>query len=341
MSFERPLLLVLLILALLPLLLRPERPSAHPALGLTPPDRLSRWVSAGLRLAGVGAIATLVVALAGPFSGGGSVTRQGQGANIVLLIDRSSSMDNSFAGRAPDGAEDSKSAVAKRLLVDFASRRPHDRIGVAAFSTSPMEVLPITDHLDAVRGAIAAIDRPGLAHTDVGRGLAMAFGQFGPEMGGEARAVVLVSDGAGVIGMEVQDLLRQQVAREPVNLYWLFIRTKGSPGIFETPASKSDDTPQARPERHLHLFLGRLGIPYRAFEAESPEAIAEAIGEIDRLETRPIAYVEELPRQPLAWAFYAVAAVLLAALLAARLAERPLVPAGPPLPALKRREGRP
>ncbi|ODN71802.1 vWA domain-containing protein [Methylobrevis pamukkalensis] len=331
MSFERPLLLLLLVLCLVPLLLRAERRSPHPALGVLPADPLSRLVTLALRLAAILLFAALALALAGPHLGGGTVAREGVGANIVLLFDRSSSMNDSFAGRAPDGDEESKSAVARRLLRDFVDRRPHDRIGVAAFSTSPMAVMPMTDHLDAVRGAVDAIDLPGLAHTDVGSGLAMALTLFADEADLKSRALILVSDGAAVVERKVQDLLRTMVKRDPVNLYWLFIRTRGSPGLFEAPGKASEDTPHARPERHLHIFLQSLGIPYRALEAESPEAIGRAIAEIDRLETRPITYLEQLPRRDLAPWFYRFAAVLGLVLLAAILAERTLVPGGAPL----------
>ena len=339
MSFDRPWVLALLLLALLPLLLRPQRASGCDTLALVPADGPSRLSVIALRATGAAAVALLVLALAGPYSGGGTRSAQGLGANIVLLFDRSSSMDNTFADRQPDGDEESKSAVAKRLILEFVDRRPRDRIGIAAFSTAPMLVLPITDHLDAVRGAISAIDLPGLAYTDVGRGLALAFGMFPPQTAGESRALILISDGAGVIGREVQDQLREAVKRNPVNLYWLFIRSKGSYGIHDVPTEPGQDTPQARPERHLHIFLQSLGIPYRALEAQSPRAIAEAIEEIDRLETQPIHYEEAIPRTDLAPLLYRGAAVLLCLLALAALLERPLVPAGTgPLPPVKPRD---
>lgn len=340
-AFDRPWLLLLLPPALLlPLLVRQPSPSGVPDLALVVADPLSTAVALALRAAGMIALAALVLAVAGPGVGGGTVTREGIGANIVFLFDRSSSMDNSFADRLPNGDEESKATVAKRLILEFLDRRPRDRIGVAAFSTTPMMVMGINDHLNAVRGAVAAIDKPGLAHTDVGRGLILALDMFGERTGGESRALILVSDGAGVIGREVQDALRAAVKRNPANLYWLFIRSKGSYGLFEVPARKSDDTPRARPERHLHLFLQSLGIPYKALEAQSPEAIGEAIAEIDRLESKPITYVETTPRTALAPALYAVAATALAALAAAVTLERGLVSAGPGLlPPLRRVDG--
>ncbi|MEZ0212138.1 MAG: vWA domain-containing protein, partial [Xanthobacteraceae bacterium] len=259
-----------------------------------------------------------------------SVERQGTGAHLVLLLDRSSSMDNNFADRAPTGEEESKSVAAKRLLVDFIARRPHDRIGVTAFSTSPMPVLPLTDHHDVVRAAISAIDRPGLAFTDVGRGLALALSTFAEDVDDSSRAVLLVSDGAGLIDRRVQEALRSAVAGTPVRLYWLFLRSRGARGIFDQPPP-GEDTPQANPERHLHLFLQSLGVPYRAFEATSPRAVEQAIAEIDRQETRPILYLERVPRRDLHRQAFALATIAVALLVAAKLAERPLARAATPL----------
>ncbi|WP_454684721.1 vWA domain-containing protein [Ancylobacter moscoviensis] len=323
---DHPLVLGLLALALLPLLGSVFRRGPVPAVALVPTDPLSRILSAVLCLAGMAAIAALVLGLAGLHRREQSVEREGTGAHLVLLLDRSSSMDNNFADRAPTGDQESKSAAAKRLLAQFVARRPHDRIAVAAFSTSPMPVLPLTDHHEVVDAAIDAIDRPGLAFTDVGRGLALAFSSFAGDTAEASRAVLLVSDGAALIDRRVQEALRDAAARTPVHLYWLFLRSRGARGIFDVPPP-GEDTPQANPERHLHLFLQSLRLPYRAFEATSPQAVAEAIAEIDRQETRPIRYFERIPRQDLAGPAFALAGVLVALLLGAKLAERRLAPA--------------
>lgn len=325
LDVDHPAVLVLLALALLPLAALPLRGVALPAVALVPRDGLSMAVSVGIRLAGELAIAALVLGLAGLNVKARAVERIGSGANLMLLIDRSASMDNTFADRAPGAGEESKSAAAKRLLTEFLGRRPRDRIGIAAFSTSPIPVLPLTDHHEAVAAAVAAIDRPGLALTDVGRGLALALDRFdAAAAAGGSRAVLLVSDGAAVIDPRVQAALRDSLKRSAVRIYWLFLRTVGSPGIFDPPRTPGEDTPQAMPERHLNLFLASLGVPYRAFEAGSPEAVADAIAEIDRQESQPIAYLERIPRRDLTRLCYAVAAAACALLVAARLAERGL-----------------
>lgn len=323
-GFDAPWLLVLLPLALLPLLASPLRLSPVPSGEVVPEDPLSAaigWTLAGL---GVLAIAALTLGLAGLHRRDQAVERHGTGANIVLLLDRSSSMDSTFANRSPDGREESKSVAARRLLTDFAARRPADRVAVAAFSTAPMPIVPMTDHHEAVRAAIAAIDRPGLAHTDVGRGLALAFSMFDDSSSETSRALVLVSDGAAVIDRRVQDALRQAAAKDPVRLYWLFLRTQGSKGIYDKPPPGEPDTPQVFPERHLDIFLKSLGLPYRAFEARSTADVSAAIREIDQLEQRPTTFTETIPRQDLDWLCYLIAAISSALLLAAKLAERRL-----------------
>ncbi len=312
------------VLWLLPLALLPFRASAQrvvpvAALDAGPADPLSRAVGWVLRIAGALALAGLIVGIAGPYRRGETVTRTGIGAQVSILVDRSGSMNETFAGRQPSGAEESKAAASRRLLGDFVGSRAHDQFAVTAFSTAPMLVVPMTDRHEAVRAAIRAIDRPGLDYTNVARGLAMALSQFGQQAANVSRALLIVSDGAAVIDPRVQGALRAEFAKIRPNLYWLFLRTKGSPSIADKPAG--EDTPQAAPERHLDLFFKSLGTPYRAFEAEGPEAVAAAIRQIEALERDPIPYTEQRPRLDLSWIAFGLGLFGLLVLVAGKLAE--------------------
>jgi mxaC protein len=318
----------LLPFALLPLLAGVQVSQSYPSLDDLEPDPLSFAIDWGLRLVGVVAVTSLILGLGGLHRVGQTIDRLGEGAHIVLLIDRSSSMDNTFAGTAPTGGEESKSAAARHLLRDFVLRREHDSFGVVAFSTSPMHVLPLTEHKEAVLAAIDAISRPGLAFTNVGKGLAMALDTHEADPTPATRAILFVSDGAAVIEHRVQEKLRAAFQRRPINLYWLFLRTEGTPGIFDSPPSPEDDTPQAMPERHLHKFFESLKVPYHAFEAENPQALAEAIAEIGTLERSPITYLERVPQLDLSVWAYALAALCLALLVIAKLAEVRLAQVG-------------
>ena len=320
LGFAHPQVLGLAVLSLIPFALPLLARQGYPSLAVIPADPLSRILSVAIKTLGAVAIMATATGLAGVHRLGESVERLGQGAHIVLLIDRSASMNDSFAGRQPSGAEEAKAAAARRLLLAFVSGRPHDRFGVAAFSTSPMMVLPLTDRLDAVKAAVRAIDRPGLAYTNVGRGLAMALGMFDDRSEIASRAVVLVSDGAAVIDRKSDAALRAAFGRERIHLYWLFLRTAGGQGIFSAPAA-GEDTPQAMPERHLNTFFESLKTPYRAFEAETAKAVEDAIAEIGRLETSPLRYVERIPQRDLSQLAFGLAALSAGLLALVKLGE--------------------
>ena len=104
MNLDHPWLLWLLPLALLPLLTQPgvALASAWPA--LLPRDRASDLLAWALRASSVLALGALVVGMAGPYRPEYTVQRVGTGAEIVLVLDRSSSMDQGYGGARPAGA---------------------------------------------------------------------------------------------------------------------------------------------------------------------------------------------------------------------------------------------
>lgn len=320
-AVQYPTLLALAALALLPWLRRPFRPVAYPCSTLLPVDPVSLWLERGIKTAGTLAILSLSLGLAGLYRPEQTVERIGTGANLVLLLDRSRSMDDSFAGRTPSGGEVSKSGVAEQLLSRFLEGRPHDRVGVAAFSTSPLFVLPLTDRRDAVMAAVRASSRPALAQTHVGKGLAMALSYFDGPGAPESGLILLVSDGAAAIDPSTEALLRQAFAKKNLRLYWIYLRSQGAAGLFETPANPDEDNAQSRPERYLHLFFNSLKVPYQAYEAENPDAVRRAMEDIDRLEHKPFRYAERLPRQDRQGICYAVAAFAIGLLALAKWQE--------------------
>lgn len=323
LPLDNPLALTALPLCVAPLFASPLRVSNIASIAAVPEDALSRLIQKMLKTLGVVATASAIVAAAGPYVPGAEIEVRGEGAQIVMLIDRSGSMNESFAGRTPTGGEESKAAASKRILRQFVNSRRHDLVGVALFSTAPMLATPLGDHPNATMAAIDAIDRPGLDYTNIGRGLAMSLAMFKAHEADRSRAIVLISDGAGVIDPKIKEDLRGEFKKANVDLYWLFLRTAGSAGIQDKPDPDAD-TPQAAPERHLDLFFKTLGVPYRAFEAEGPQATAEALREIDRLERRPVRYFERAPRMELAPAFIVLALGAAAGLLLAKLSESTL-----------------
>ena len=318
----------LLLLAPLPWLVSALQPAPFPSLDGVPRDVLSSFISFMVKAAACLAIVSGVIALARPYRLAQSVKLLATGAHVVLVMDRSLSMDfslNDDEARGKRGIR--KLQMATHLLMDFVNKSPHDQFGVVAFSSSPVFVLPISAHREAVKAAIMAQSRPGIEGTNVGLGLQLALAMIAHDPDATSPVVLLVSDGeyggAGFFQLELQDSLRQTFQKEHAHLYWLFLRPhKGNEDIFAPPPEGSEDSPHTKPERHMDLFFKTLGVTYRVFWADSPHAIEDAVAEIDRLETRPVNYYEEIPRKDVTPIFYGLSAFACFLLAAAKLTER-------------------
>ena len=317
MAVDTPWLLLLLALCIPPLLGRGATWHAVSALLAVPRDKPSQAVDFLLRGLAACTTACIVLGLAGLHRTQTTVMRTGTGAHIVLVLDRSLSMDETFS-RTHDATQETKTAASSRLIANLFARRPHDEFGIAAFSTEPIEVMPLTAHRDAVQAALAAMRQKALANTEIGGGLAKGLSMFAHDEGGAPRVLLFVSDGAGIIGEQIQNYLRVEALRQHVHIYYLYLRAPDDPSLQEDMTGRND---ASRPAS-IDAFFKSLGVPYRGFEAENPDAVAAATAMIDRLETKSASYRETLPRRDEDAACYAAAALCLALTLLARLAER-------------------
>lgn len=329
MSFEHPLALALLALSILPWLRGAGGAVRYSSLATLPPDPLSDVLAWALKLAASAAIAALALGLAGLNRPAERIERLGRGAEIVLLLDRSRSMDQAFhvAPRSPEDyrpafsgpKRETKGKVARRLLAEFAAGRPEDRFAMVVFSAFPMRALDFTQKPDVIQAAIRAGDvGRGLSDTDIGRGLLSGLELFEGRPYTGSRVVLLVSDGGAHLDDDTQRRIAETARRHRVSLYWIYIRSANSPGLLPGK-DVSDDVAATVPEHFLHEFFGRMGTPYRAYEAEDPDALKRAVADVSRLESFPIRYFEATPRRDLSQACYA-AALALALLLAAAAA---------------------
>ena len=319
MGFLQPWILALLPLAALPWFRRGQTALPHASLILIPEDPISTAVDRGLRTASCLLFACLIVGLAGPFRREQWVDRIGTGAHIVLLLDRSSSMNENFTGRYLGAkATESKSAMARKLLSEFVERRRHDLFGMIAFAAAPIYVLPLTEDKIAVQAAINAGGGRGHGVTHIAPGLAMALDFFAdrPRLG--SRLILLVSDGAARIDEQTRDRLRQTFQETGTTLYWIYLRNPTSAPLTQKPSNPNETT---TPEYFLNQYFESLDVPYRAFEAENPDAMEKAIAEVERLENLPLPYREKLPRKDLSGRFLVLALFLTLLLTAARALE--------------------
>ena len=321
--------LAMLVLAALPFVRPWSAAIPYTWLGLIPPDPVSIGVERGLRVVGALTIAALVLAASGLHRPEYEIERIGRGAHMVLLVDRSTSMDRPFAIRglvdpAAQSKHPSKGAVARELLSEFVAERRNDLFGMVVFSTFPIPVLRLTARHDAVHASIAAgnVGR-GLAETDIGSGLEQALEYFEGKPYTGARIVVLVSDGAGEIGQTERLQIAHLMRRLRVSLYWIYIRSAYGPVIIDSDDSGgTGGTVKMTPERALHEFFSEMGASYRAYTAESSEGLEQAIADVNRLQNLPVRYRETIGRRDLSAVCLMVALGGLSLLLAAKVVER-------------------
>ncbi len=320
LQIEHPWVLALLMLAGLPFLFSGSAAAAYPWLDLVPRDGLSGALNLMLRTIGALAIAALVIGLSGLQRGERSVERVVEGAQMVIVLDRSRSMNDTFAGDTPTGSQESKAAAASRLLLNFVNRRPDNVYGMVAFTSSPIYVMPLTSKVTAVRAAIEAAGDQGLALTDIATPLVMAAEYFQNRAYRGARVIVLVSDGAAKIDEQVGDWLRNTLKDLNVRLYWIYIPSEGSPGIF-VKVPYNEMPVGGVPEQELDRYFKSLNVPYTAYETRSSAALKRAVADMDKLERWPLRTTEVLPGQNLSGYAYGFSLLMIMLLIFAKLLE--------------------
>lgn len=318
MIVHQPWAFVLLPLALIPLLLNSRSGVAYSSLSMVPPDRLSDFMGLILRYLVTVTLLLMVLALAELELKGGELLRTGTGAQVVLVIDRSASMDDPFAGAGTQGrVGENKSGAAKRLITQFVKNRPDDMVGIVAFSNSPLRAIPLTQSREAIYAAIEAASGSGLLQTNIGAGLTTGIALFDKIPNSGSRAVILLSDGAGRISTKAKQKISNWLVREKLNLYWIVLRQPNGISIF-SDNYPLDDEGQEPAEIELHKFFQTIPTKYTAYEAEDPKTLQLAIEDINAREKNPIRYMEQLPGRDLSTFFLGLAALLLLALVVIR-----------------------
>lgn len=316
-DFAQPWALLLLPLALAPLLRRRRDRLSYSHLAWLPPDPLGRI--AGLLWQGCGVLAILatVLALAGPGKPETQVARSGRGAEILILMDRSRSMDDKMLPsdwRTVDpivlrhqvqSRGEKKAIVARDVLSSFVAQRPDDRFSLSFFSTRPLQVVPFTQHDEIMQAAITAggIGR-GLSDTDVGRAVAGAIQAFDQRAYTGSRIILLVSDGGAQLDEGARQLIAKGLARNRIALYWIYLRAFNGP-VLDNP----DPLNEAIPEVAMHRFFQTLATPYRLYQAEAPQDMAQAVADVGRQQNLPFDFFEQVPRRDLSSYFLALAAL--------------------------------
>lgn len=298
-EFTHPLALLLLPLALLPLLRRRRDALPFPWLGLLPVDPLGSVLQRLWQALAMLTLAAIVLGLSAPGIKAAQIELIGRGAEIAILLDRSSSMDAAIrvhqrtVGES-SAALQSKNDVARQALTWLLQQRPKNRFSLTLFNVAPIRGAPFTDDIAMVQAGLDASDvGRGPSDTKMGLGILAAIEGFEGRSYSGSRAILLVSDGGARLDKPIRERIKQGLARHRIALYFIYIRSsKNSPNL-ELVGTDVD----ARVEEvALHVFFAGLDSEYRVFQAEDPDSMARAVAQIDQLQNLPLIYRQRVPR---------------------------------------------
>jgi Ca-activated chloride channel family protein len=219
----------------------------------------------GLRLV---AAALIVVALARPQTGEATTTTEGEGIDIVLAFDVSSSMTQPFGGSR------TRIDVAKEVLASFVERRTEDRVALVAFQGSSITLSPLTVDYGAVSESVRTADQLQLAD---GTAIGVSLGESVNVLRGSSaasRIVILLTDGENNAG-SVQPLSAARIA-ETLGARVYTVGVVGNALNPNAPTTNVD-------EESLKKIAEVTGGTYS--RAEDPQTLEEVYANIDALET--------------------------------------------------------
>ena len=325
MSFSHPWFLWLLPLALLPLIFQRAHSKNYSWLPMLPADPLSDLIGLILKILAVLILTFIIIGLSAPHSNQQKVERIGVGAQIVLVLDRSASMDDPFSGTPGASSTvgtvgETKSAAASRLITQFVQSRKNDLMGMITFSNSAMYVLPLTENKQAIVAAVRATAGNALFQTNIGSGLTSASALFDKVPDSGSRAVILLSDGAGRMDANTQQKIKDWYDRMHLSLYWIVLRQPGGISIFDKDYKPQEDQPLP-PQIELNDFFKTLKTPFVAYEADDPKTLKLAIEDINRKEKKPIKYLEKIPGKDYSNLSFMIAAFMITLLLGVKYLE--------------------
>jgi hypothetical protein len=188
-------------------------------------------------------------------------------------------------------------------------------MGVVGFTNSALYGVKITSNRDAIHSAINAATSAGVNQTNIGAGITQAITLFDDIPSSGSRAISLLSDGAGRLSPKVKAKIQDEMVKKGLNLYWIVLREPDGLSIFATREYEEGSEP---PSIALDRFFSSLGIKYKAYEADNPATLQNAIQDIDAREKQIIQYSIMLPGHDYTRDLIWIALVLLTLILIAK-----------------------
>lgn len=225
------------------------------------------------------ALALLIVAMARPQRLWTEEKVKADALDIVLAMDISPSMlSRDF--------EPDRLAVAKQVAIDFVEKRPHDRIGLVAFSAEAFTQCPLTADKKVVQNFIRELTVGRLEDgTAIGMGLATALNRIKTSEA-KSKIVILLTDGENNAG-DISPIQATEIAGTlGIRVYTVGI---GTEGYVMSPVQRAPNGSYLFSPRYVTFDTELLqqmaamtnGRFYRAY---SEQDLAGIYNEIDRLE---------------------------------------------------------
>lgn len=218
-----------------------------------------------LPLLRVMALAMLAIAAAGPREGKADAVVPGEGVDIALAFDISSSMDQRFAPAK------TRLEASKEVIREFIKSRKNDRVGIVVFQQDALALTPPSLDYDALDEMVADL-RSGLLPdgTGIGVGLATALNML-QDSTAASRIVILLTDGEHNADSITPEKAADLAVSLKIRVYTIGVVSQANPGRN----SEID-------EELLTAIADRTGARY--FEADSPQSLQAVYDEIGSLE---------------------------------------------------------
>jgi Ca-activated chloride channel family protein len=243
-----------------------------------------------LRLLRMSGLALLIIALARPQSGESYREIRGEGIDIILAVDVSSSM------LAEDFKPLNRLHVAKQTVQKFISERVQDRIGLVAFAGKAFTQCPLTLDYGVLKSFVERLD-VGLIEdgTAIGTAIATAVNRL-RNSDAESKLIILLTDGRNNAG-KVDPITAARLARsQGIKIYTVGAGKRGMAMYpIEDPifGKRYVRMPVEIDEDTLRAIADETGGAYfRATDAETLDRIYERISQMERTEFEIEEYVE-------------------------------------------------
>ena len=246
-------------------------------------------------------VVCLSIAMSGPRSGDSTSVVKREGIAIMLVVDRSGSMDarDFVEGDYSVSRLDAVKGVLKGFIAggDSGDGRPNDLLGVVAFGTYADGICPLTlDHgsLMAILDDLSVARSREESQTAVGEGLALAVERL-REYPAKSKVVILLTDGVNNAGNISPQQASELARAQGVKVYTV---GAGSTGVAPMPVRRESGRVVLRPvaveidERSLKSIAERTGARY--FNARDARGLAETYRAIDALERSELTEIRYL-----------------------------------------------